>query len=137
MNLITLLLTLITALAPIAAPRTVTGNATWYCSASSACTHGYSPSDLVAAIDTNTGFHQGDVLRVTSGRKHVDVVIVDTCLCKGRRVIDLTSGAFWRLAPLSAGVVPVTLQLKGQIGEPAVRPLPTGPRTDVATGGTP
>ena len=68
------------------------------------------PSSLIGAIDTkDTPFRKGDILRVTSGGRSVVVVIRDVCACGGRRVIDLTSGAFSRLAPLSAGIIPVVL----------------------------
>ena len=109
-------------------PETATilsGLATWYCATSSACTRGYGPRDLVAAIDRkDTPYRKGDRVRVRSGGKSVVVRIVDVCACRGRRVIDLTSGAFSRLAPLSRGVIPVTLEGLGE------EPLPTLPATD-------
>lgn len=88
---------------------TLSGYASWYCSSTSACTRGYSGSDLVAAIDPSTGIDKGELVTVRHDGRTVLVRIVDTCQCAGRRVIDLTSGAFSRLAPLSAGVIPVTL----------------------------
>ena len=94
--------------APSAAIR---GTATWYCGHGSACTRGYGPADLVAAIDPTLGIHRGELLTVTAGRRSVTVRVVDVCACAGRRVIDLTSGAFRRLAPLSRGTVAVTLTL--------------------------
>jgi rare lipoprotein A (peptidoglycan hydrolase) len=110
-------------------PETATelhGTATWYCGHGSACTRGYGPGDLVAAIDRkDTPYRKGDRVRVRSGGRSVVVRIVDVCACRGRRVIDLTSGAFSRLAPLSRGVIPVTL-------EGTDEPLPTLPATDVA-----
>lgn len=94
------------------APALISGTATWYClSGSSACTRGYGPDDLVAAIDTDLGFAKGDVVRVRFGDRSVDVRIVDVCGCPGERLIDLTSGAFERLAPLGLGVLPVTVEL--------------------------
>lgn len=96
-----------------------TGTATWYCGNGSPCTQGYGPDDLVAAIDRkDTTFRKGDVVVV---RYHcgdgclraVKVRIVDTCACADRRVIDLTTGAFRRLAPLGMGVLPVTVELAG------------------------
>ena len=86
-----------------------TGTATWYCGSGSRCTRGYGPSDMVAAIDTDTGYRKGDRVTVRHAGKAVTVRIVDVCGCAGARVIDLTSGAFRRLAPLSRGVIPVTL----------------------------
>jgi hypothetical protein len=35
------------------------GSATWYCSPTSACTHGYGPSDMVGAIDPTLGIDKG------------------------------------------------------------------------------
>ncbi|MBA3583024.1 MAG: hypothetical protein H0W36_00590 [Gemmatimonadetes bacterium] len=102
----------------------VRGTATWYCGAGSRCTRGYGPSDLVAAIDPTTGIVRGTRLTVTSGGRSVSVRVVDVCACRGERVIDLTTGAFRRLAPLSRGVIPVTIRIGG--------PRPTLPPTDVA-----
>lgn len=85
---------------------TIHGKATWYC-----CTKGYRPSDMVAAIDRKDApWRKGDRVRVTAGERSVVVRIVDVCACKGRRVIDLSSGAFLRLAPLSRGVIRITLE---------------------------
>lgn len=93
------------SVAPEAVP-TIHGKATWYC-----CTRGYGPSDMVAAIDRKDApWRKGDRVRVTAGDRSVVVQIVDVCACKGRRVIDLSSGAFLRLAPLSRGVIRITLE---------------------------
>jgi hypothetical protein len=103
---------------PPAAPR-IRGTATWYCNdgqrGTSSCTRGYGPEDMVAAIDTDLGFDKGDVVLVRSlaGDEQVTVTIVDVCGCPGNRLIDLTSGAFRRLAPLGIGVLPVTVELAG------------------------
>lgn len=108
-------------------PRDVSairGTATWYCDTQSACTRGYGPSDLVAAIDPTTGIAKGTRVRVTSGSRSVTVRIVDVCACAGARVIDLTYGAFSRLAAPSRGVIPVTLSVGGSA------PVPTLPATD-------
>jgi hypothetical protein len=86
------------------------GSATWYCSSRSACTRGYGPRDMVAAIDPSLGIERGTLLTVSHGGAEVVVRIVDVCQCKGRRIIDLTSGAYRRLAPLSTGVIPVTIE---------------------------
>jgi rare lipoprotein A (peptidoglycan hydrolase) len=100
------------------APR-IRGTATWYCNdgqrGTSSCTRGYGPEDMVAAIDTDLGFDKGDVVLVRSlaGDEQVTVTIVDVCGCPGSRLIDLTSGAFRRLAPLGIGVLPVTVELAG------------------------
>lgn len=99
----------------------IEGSATWYCSATSACTAGYGPSDLVAAIDPTLGIAKGTRVTVTHEGSEVTVRIVDVCACAGSRVIDLTSGAFKRLAPLSAGRIRVTLAWGG----PSVTVPPT------------
>jgi hypothetical protein len=101
-----------------AAPR-YRGTATHYClpgqRGTAYCTRGYGPEDMVAAIDTDLGFDKGDVVLVRSlaGDEQVTVRIVDVCGCPGNRLIDLTSGAFRRLAPLGIGVLPVTVELAG------------------------
>lgn len=90
------------------------GTATFYCrpgeQGTANCTAGYGPDDLVAAIDRrDTPYRKGDLVRVSHGGESVVVRIVDVCACKGSRLIDLTSGAFERLAPLSRGVISVSL----------------------------
>lgn len=89
------------------------GTATWYCSSTSACTRGYGPSDLVAAIDSDLGIPKGATVVVRAFGKSVTVVVRDVCACPGERLIDLTSGAFRRLAPLEYGVIPVTIEVVG------------------------
>jgi rare lipoprotein A (peptidoglycan hydrolase) len=86
------------------------GSATWYCSSTSACTHGYGPSDMVGAIDPTLGIDKGSIVTVTHDGTTIAVRIVDVCACPGDRLIDLTSGAFSRLAPLSAGVIDIELE---------------------------
>lgn len=104
------------------------GLATWYCRTRATCTRGYGPSDLIAAIDRkDTTFRKGDrvTVRYSCGPRcdrSVTVRIVDVCACVDRRVIDLSSGAFRRLAPLALGVIPVTVERAG--------PRATLPATD-------
>jgi hypothetical protein len=100
----------------------LSGRATWYCGNGSPCTRGYGPDDMVAAIDPTTGIDKGERVTVRHGGRSVTVRIVDVCACGGSRVIDLTSGAFRRLAPLSRGVIAVELEFGG--------PAPTLPPTD-------
>jgi hypothetical protein len=100
------------------------GKATHYClpgqRGTSYCTRGYGPEDMVAAIDRkDTPWNKGDRLRVSSGGRSVVVLVVDVCGCPGRRIIDLTSGAFRRLAPLGRGVIPVTITDAAAIPLPA------------------
>jgi rare lipoprotein A (peptidoglycan hydrolase) len=107
------------------------GTATWYCSDGrdgsprSACTVGYGPSDLVAAIDTDLGIGKGERIRIRFGAKSVDVLVVDVCACAGERAVDLTIGAFQKLAPWGYGVLPVTVEV---VGDP--QPRITLPPTD-------
>lgn len=82
------------------------GTATWYCG--SRCTRGH-PGGLFAAAgdELRTPGWRGRRVTVTSGGRSVVVTLVDTCACRGARVIDLYADAFRRLAPLSRGVVRV------------------------------
>jgi hypothetical protein len=91
----------------------VGGTATWYCSSTSPCTRGYGPSDMVAAIDPTLGIAKGDQVTVRHDGRTITVRIVDVCACAGERLIDLTSGAFAQLAPLSVGVIDVTIESGG------------------------
>lgn len=94
-----------------AAAARYAGTATWYCGSGSPCTSGYGPDDLVAAIDTDLGIAKGSTVVVRAFGKSVTVVVRDVCACPGERLIDLTSGAFRRLAPLDYGVIPVTIEV--------------------------
>jgi rare lipoprotein A (peptidoglycan hydrolase) len=64
---------------------------------------------MVAALDPALGIRRGTLLTVSHGGKAIVVKAVDVCGCAGRRIIDLTSGAFSRLAPLSSGVIDVVI----------------------------
>jgi hypothetical protein len=83
------------------------GTSTWYCGNGSPCTAGYSPDDMVAAIDPTLGIPKGTVVTVTHDGDSILVTIVDVCACSGARIIDLTRGAFSQLADPSLGVIPV------------------------------
>lgn len=104
------LLALLVALGSVGTVQ-VGGDATWYCSGSSACTSGYGPGDAVAAIDPGLGIPRGTVVTVTGDRGTERVTIVDVCACKGDRIIDLTSGMFVRIVgPLGQGIGKVTIE---------------------------
>ncbi len=103
------------------------GTATWYCSATSPCTRGYGPGDMVAAIDPTLGIPKGTRLRVTHDGRSVNVTVVDVCACGGARIIDLTSGAFQQLAPLSRGVIDVAIEERTVV----VQGRATLPPTDI------
>jgi hypothetical protein len=107
------------------------GTATWYCSDGrdgsplSDCTVGYGPSDLVAAIDTDLGIGKGETIRIRFGDKSVDVLVIDVCACAGERAVDLTIGAFQKLAPWGYGVLPVTVEPLGMEPQPQITLPPT------------
>ncbi|HET7702118.1 MAG TPA: RlpA-like double-psi beta-barrel domain-containing protein, partial [Candidatus Limnocylindrales bacterium] len=60
-------------------------------------------------------------VRVATGGRAVVVTVGDFCGCPGARVIDLSADAFRRLAPLSVGLVRVTVTRLG----PGVTAPPT------------
>lgn len=93
---------------------TLAGVSSWYCSSSSPCTRGYGPDDLVGAAGPALRAAlgpdwRGRVVTVVAGGRSVAIELVDICRCPGDRVVDLTSGAFTRLAPLARGLVRVTV----------------------------
>lgn len=80
-------------------------------------------SGLYAAVPS---WRFGDTpyrVRVTGNGRSVVVTVRDFCGCPGDRIIDLSADAFARLAPLSRGLLPVTVSDAG--------PGPTPPQTDV------
>ena len=96
---------------PVRADSSVSGLATYYC-----CTRGYGSGAYVAAAGPalRIGDWRGRRVRVCSGGRCITVTLVDWCAC-GRRhgeptVIDLHPGAFSALAPLSRGVIWVTVE---------------------------
>jgi hypothetical protein len=103
----------------LAAPLELAGVATWYCG--DRCTAGYGPEDLVAAAGPEvrralgSSWRGATVTACSMQRRCVDVALVDWCACAARRgvatLLDLSSGAFRHLAPLSAGVVEVRVRL--------------------------
>ena len=87
------------------------GTASWFCLAGrSPCTRGY-PGGLYAAAGPalRVGDWRGRQVRVCAGERCVTVELIDFCACPGGRVIDLYADAFARLAPLSRGVVTVSV----------------------------
>ena len=94
----------------------LTGWATWYCG--SRCTAGYGPDDLVAAAGPllRTGHWRGRVVAVCRdlGQTCVSVRLVDACWCPDRggrpTLLDLSSSAFARVAPLERGIIDVTVR---------------------------
>jgi hypothetical protein len=80
----------------------LTGPASWYC-----CTRGHTAGEFVAAAGPalRVGAWRGRVVRVNGLR----VRLVDFCRCPFGRVIDLHPGVFRNLAPLSRGIVRVSV----------------------------
>ena len=99
------------------APEHLAGLATWYClPGRSACSSGFPASGMYAAAGPALRRALGPRWRsarvtVTAGARSVVVRLADWCACPGGRVLDLYGSAFSRLAPLSRGVVRVTVQL--------------------------
>jgi hypothetical protein len=90
----------------------VSGTASWYClTGRSICTRGY-PGGLYAAAGPalRVGDWRGRTVTVCGNGTCIPVTLIDWCQCYGTRVIDLYSDAFSRLAPLSSGVVNVTVR---------------------------
>ncbi len=99
---------------PETATSDVHGTATWLCDPPKypRCTRGYGESSFVAAAGSEIPRSwRGRLVRVWHEGRHVDVRLVDSCLCKGARVIDLYAIAFRRLAPTSLGEIFVTVEL--------------------------
>jgi rare lipoprotein A (peptidoglycan hydrolase) len=94
------------------ATATLAGLATWYClPGRSACTRNHPASGMYAAAGPalRVGDWRDRWVTVSSGGRSVRVQLVDWCACSGVRVIDLYSSAMSQLAPLSRGVIPVTV----------------------------
>jgi hypothetical protein len=105
---------------PAAVPL-ITGQATWYGT-------GPGRGHAAAGSELRTGDWRGRHVEVCHGARCVEVVLDDWCACGGARIIDLSDEDFARLAPLSAGVISVTVT--SGAGAPA--PVPTAPATDVS-----
>lgn len=94
----------------------LSGTSSWFClSGRSACTRGYPDSCLCAAagpaIRAALGNWQGQWVTVRTTRAEVRVRLVDWCQCYGVRLIDLFSYPFSMLAPLSAGLIDITVEV--------------------------
>jgi hypothetical protein len=96
-------------------PASISGTATWYAT-------GPGAGHAAAGPALRTGDWRGRHVTVCATRC-VPVVLDDFCQCYGTRVIDLATSDFARLAPLSQGIVTVTVSVGG---------LPVAPPTDVA-----
>jgi len=94
------------------------GTATWYGTGPGAG-HAAAGPELRRALGPGW---RGTTVQVCADRC-VTVVVDDWCGCPGGRVIDLSDEDFARLAPLSVGVLRVTV---------STGPAPTPPATDTA-----
>jgi Lytic transglycolase len=63
-----------------------------------------------AGAELRKGDWRGRTVTVCAGSDCIRVTLIDWCACPGKRVIDLYGDAFRRLAPLGAGVIPVTVR---------------------------
>jgi hypothetical protein len=85
------------------------GVATWY--------DAPSPQDAAAGPALRVGDWRGSWVVVRAGDRSVTVRLTDHCWCVDRNgrdtLLDLDDVAFSRLAPLSAGVVAVTVESGG------------------------
>ena len=121
LGLIIGLLLLILALEIFAAEPPAIGTASWYSVASakaegcSGVTASGDPLDDNGYTCASWDYPMGTVLRVTHGDRVVYVLVNDRGparrLVEQGRIIDLSVRAFRRLAPLSAGVIEVTVEV--------------------------
>jgi len=91
--------------------KKVSGKATWYCVPGvSVCHRNYANGMYAAAgSELRKGNWRGSKVRVCTSTRCVVVTLVDWCACKGDRIIDLYGMAFRKLAPLSRGVLQVSV----------------------------
>ncbi len=87
----------------LAAILAVTGQATWYEAPQNTAAAGPALRDALGRD------WRGQWVTVARGGVTVTVQLTDWCACRGRRIIDLNAGDFARLAPLSKGVIEVTV----------------------------
>ena len=64
-----------------------------------------SPNDMIAAVKNGGEFQCGDRIKIQHAGKHVVVRVVDYCAACSDRAVDLSTGAFRRLASLTEGVI--------------------------------
>ena len=97
---------------PSRPPRTggLKGVASWYClSGVSRCTRNH-PGGMYAAIRRDLLHLRGQKVDVCTAARCIEVTIIDCNCGPNANLIDLYADAFRRLAPLSAGVVRVTVR---------------------------
>jgi hypothetical protein len=106
---------------------TVGGTATWCAPTPNHC-QSWTPGKFLGAMES---FRYGDRpynVTVRHGGKAVVVTVVSHCAC-GNTLIDLSTSAFERLAPLSEGRIDVTVETGGRTvvvqGRPTLPPTST------------
>jgi len=113
-----------TATAVLGASLTLSGQATWY--------HwhvGEAAAGPRLRQALGVGW-RGQSVTVCAG-SCIRVRLTDWCACQPpTRLVDLDDRSFRQLAPLSAGVVKITITLGTVAPQPVFEPLPTGPATD-------
>jgi len=98
--------------ANVSATGSISGQATWY---------RYHPGQVAAGPALRAWLGKGwrGTTVMVCAKTCISTRLTDWCLCRGKRIVDLDSRSFRALAPLSQGVVRVT-----------VSRLPVGPATD-------
>jgi hypothetical protein len=124
----TFLLACILALLPMQAHGSylISGKATHYPACSGCAAAGPLLREAI-------GDYIGKRVRVTYQGRHVDVTLVTSCACGDRNgqptVIDLSTSAFRRLAPLSVGVLDVEVSPAPRISLPPTDTIEEGDTT--------
>ncbi len=120
--MMTAILALALALSGNVGTVAIGGLATWYDAPPGQAAAG---PDLRAALGPNW---RGQIVTVSHDGRSVSVKLSDFCACGDRggkpTLIDLDDASFARLAPLSAGVIEVSIEFGGTIALP---PTDTAP----------
>lgn len=106
----------------ITEPAAMSGGLATWCAPTPKYCHGWGGKAHLGAVPS---FRYGDPpyrVVVHHGDRSTVVLVVSFCACPGARIIDLSPAAFSELAPMSLGVIPVTLEELGS--------GPTPPPTD-------
>ncbi|PWN36419.1 uncharacterized protein FA14DRAFT_135178 [Meira miltonrushii] len=64
-----------------------------------------SRNSMIAAVKKGGAFACGDHIRISHKNKHIKVKVVDYCESCSDRAVDLTPGAFAKLASLDTGII--------------------------------
>lgn len=127
--------------AGIGTPLSIARGVATYCAPTPTKCQGWGGGAMLGAVQS---FTDGDkpysaTVCLNGTRPCVTVTVVSYCACGDRpggpTVIDLSPAAFRGLAPLSRGVIPVTLETGGPIVLPATDTAPPPPAPDLDTHG--